>query len=193
VMERELEEGRWADKDLIGFPRRDDGREAIEIDGVAYRARDLRRGDEPAFVLTEKARSWVRFAGAGATSEMTAGQIPRDLDEPAHTITGKGTAAWIAGDARPRATRRRLDEPAPAIFAARSGNPRWESGPEDEQRVYERRETIRRVTVAEAAVLQSFSADYPFMGSRTARFRQVGDAVPPLLARHVLLAAEGLS
>lgn len=35
-----------------------------------------------------------QFAGAGATARTTAGQIPRDMSMPAHTITGKATAVW---------------------------------------------------------------------------------------------------
>lgn len=44
------------------------------------------------------------------------------------------------------------------------------------------------ISISEAAVLQSFPADYPFRGSKTAQFRQVGDAVCPRLAAHILAA-----
>ena len=47
---------------------------------------------------------------------------------------------------------------------------------------------LRRVTVEEAAAIQTFPADMQWCGPQTARFRQVGNAVPPVLAWHVAQA-----
>ena len=44
----------------------------------------------------------------------------------------------------------------------------------------------------EAGVLQSFRPDYPWQGARTRQYQQIGNAVPPRLAAHVIAEAIGL-
>lgn len=55
--------------------------------------------------------------------------------------------------------------------------------PDDEQRAAP---APIKITAQEAGVLQSFPADYPWQGNKGQTFSQIGNAVPPRLAAHLL-------
>jgi len=112
--------------------------------------------------------------------------------EPAPTIASDGLATgrdvWVEERPAPTVvTTRRSDEglivgrQLPQGEGRNVGGHGWETGTLREG-------TAVRVTEQEAAILQSFPASYPFQGSRSKRFEQIGNAVPPLLAEAILRA-----
>jgi DNA (cytosine-5)-methyltransferase 1 len=125
----------------------------------------------------------------------------RDLQDPAPTIVfGHDMArmAWVLrrdrGAGRSEQYGERddtpLTAPAPTISAGTHG-----SGPRmtwvREQAAGATNDSVR-ITVREAAILQSFPADYPWAGTKTRQFEQCGNAMPVLLALHVLSMATGI-
>lgn len=73
-------------------------------------------------------------------------------------------------------------EPSFTVLAWKDSRMRWvhEDG------------TRERFTVRDSLTLQTFPADYPVQGSDTRAQEQIGNAVPPLFAAHVLSAVTGL-
>jgi DNA (cytosine-5)-methyltransferase 1 len=167
--------------------------------------------DGPSWCLTEKTRSWALRNGTQKNAAV------RELDEPAGTLffgARCNDVSWVLRNGnQPNAAIRAGDEPAPTMaFGNNSARIEWVQqrpattvcatdriappGHRDRSAKGESQfaspETVR-ITQAEAAVLQSFSADYPWQGTKTKQFEQIGNAVPPLLAAHVVSVASGVA
>ena len=74
-----------------------------------------------------------------------------------------------------------LNRPAPSVTTADGQG----VGSADSRDILERAIGRRRLSVEECATLQGFPDDHPWQGTKTSRYRQVGNAVPPALAEAV--------
>lgn len=115
----------------------------------------------------------------------------RISDDPASTVTGKaGRNKWIMSNS-PLANAASRDAlgAAGTIFGQRSGNMTWMLAPAGAtSEMVDPRNAAVRVSVREAGIFQSFPADYPWCGTKSQQYQQVGNAVPVRLAEAVLRA-----
>tara|TARA_Y100000310_G_scaffold23215_1_gene22193 strand:- start:96 stop:434 length:339 start_codon:yes stop_codon:yes gene_type:complete len=98
----------------------------------------------------------------GSTAEiyMVGGSEPHRLDQPSLPVLARDGKGYSGGIQRGRSAASAAD----ALFLA-TGR--------------------RRLTVQECAALQDFPPDHPWQGNKQSQYRQVGNAVPPTLARVV--------
>src|SRR5690606_3567777 len=135
--------------------------------------------DRPSWALTEKARSWVLHTNRDQRADGSR-QTTDPHNAPAPAFTSKAGGQWV------------LKRPATTVCATdRIAPPGHRNRDAGGQSQFASPATVR-ITVAEAPILQSFRHDYPFQGTKTKAFEQVGNAVPPLLAAHVVSAATGI-
>ena len=122
-------------------------------------------------------RGNVPFAHPAALAQqMTTREALVDL-EPADE--NKATAhIWSKARRSPEQGNRRLkaDKPATTIRAEHHGNVQWHY------------KLDRRISLREAARLQSFPDSFDFVCAMRATERQIGNAVPPVLAWHIAKA-----
>ncbi|MFE2140391.1 DNA cytosine methyltransferase [Streptomyces sp. NPDC059456] len=124
-----------------------------------------------------------------ARSPQRAALRPRRRTSAAASAVGDTGWAWSPrSNSQSNATTRGLDEPAGTLFFGhRTNECVWVAAPAaDSSGPKGPAPDPIRITAAEASALQTFPADYPWAGTKGAQFSQIGNAVPPLLAAHLL-------
>ena len=170
--------------------------EALEFDR-ATGATTLQFGDQTPRVVhgpspsitCQQGKQPKPWKSAGLPFVVAAGETgegrPRGLEHAAPTIGTGGTAYLLNGHSR-------------AVTCSEVKGSGENANPQKHQRASDALYLAtgrRRLTVQECAILQDFPADHPWQGTKTARYRQVGNAVPPTLARvvaEVVLQADRL-
>jgi DNA (cytosine-5)-methyltransferase 1 len=158
--------------------------------------------DEPSAPLTTRADQMERrrVTGQRRSSGPGAECDPRSVDEPSYTLRA-GSGGGSAGVGRCGGVEWTTDRPATTIAGdarvfppgghmANDGRDNSRMVPRSGGEASDGAQAIR-VSIHEAAVLQSFPPDYPVQGTKTKQFEQVGNAIPPGLARAVLSVVVG--
>ncbi|GAA0642177.1 DNA methylase [Streptomyces sp. NBRC 14336] len=136
--------------------------------------------------------SWTPHPGGAAPHSSRTDQ-PVDRSTQTNTTEVHRWAWSLRSNNQANATVRRADEPAGTLFFGHRANEcTWVAEPAapvplnvPEGQTVAVPEPIR-ITAREAGVLQSFPADYPWQGNKGQQFSQIGNAVPPRLAAHLL-------
>jgi len=172
------ETGQWTLRTSYGTPAAG----AKSTGTGSHGTHEMDPAERPAHVVTTKAKDWVLHTNRDQRPDGTR-QTADPQTAPAPTLTSKSGGQWVfRNNNNNNACERSLDEPAGTLFFGHRSN--WAAFQAGQESV--------RITVEEAAVLQSFPPDYPWQGTKTKRFEQVGNAVPPLLAVAVLGVATGI-
>ncbi|MFF4714415.1 DNA cytosine methyltransferase [Streptomyces eurythermus] len=119
----------------------------------------------------------------------------RPIGRPAPTFTAEAHRwSWsLRSNNQAHATVRSVQEPAGTLFFGHRANEcTWiaePATPASDDATARKTMVVPepiKITAREAGILQSFPADYPWQGNKGQQFSQIGNAVPPRLAAHLL-------
>ncbi|MGW6454415.1 DNA cytosine methyltransferase [Streptomyces sp. NPDC055078] len=120
---------------------------------------------------------------------------PADMPAPSFTTEAHRWSWSLRSNNQANATVRSITEPAGTLFFGHRANECvWVAEPiADEAGGDSGAVESIRITAQEAGLLQTFPADFPWQGTKGQQFSQIGNAVPPRLAAHLLAPHLGKS
>jgi DNA (cytosine-5)-methyltransferase 1 len=155
-------------------------------------AEPLARGGRDALETERDAGRWALRVDAQRNATLRPATAPAPALKFGHSAAECQWVLHTNRDQRADGTRQTADPTTAPALTARSGG-QWVVKPSGESGTDYLAPDSVRIAVREAAILQSFPADYPWQGTKTKQFEQVGNAIPVLLAEHVLAMATGIS
>ncbi|MFD4942259.1 DNA cytosine methyltransferase [Streptomyces sp. NPDC058409] len=140
----------------------------------------------PAGVVLQSRREGAGWAARHRTRENRAATAPA----PTFTAEAHRWSWSLRNNNQANATVRPISEPAGTLFFGHRVNEcTWVAEPSNspaQDGASAAAPDPIRITAREAGLLQTFPADYPWAGNKGQQFSQIGNAVPPLLAAHLL-------
>lgn len=174
----------------ISLPRKDRGKDFLDYDADVDYMREWYLDEKLKGVCNHATRSHIvqdlyRYLFVSCFAKVK-GRSPKLSDFPLlllpkHENVGKGVEENKFAD---RFRTQLYGEPSKTVTSHISKDGHYFIHPDSQQ--------CRSLTVREAARIQTFPDNYYFCGPRTQQFHQVGNAVPPLLARQIAEIIKGL-
>ncbi len=164
----------------FGVPQR-----RVRLIVIGYRSGDVPLMPIPTFGQSGGQRQWKTLGSClSELDPVTADEVIRPSGKMAADIAGlrPGTGAKSAGKAESTRPGGHWGYKQGAFVADQRLPARTVTASSQQDWIIDDRHGLRRLTPRECAAIQAFPPEWQFVGNRASQYRQIGNAVPPLLA-----------
>ncbi|MFM9977967.1 MAG: DNA cytosine methyltransferase [Sphingomonadaceae bacterium] len=167
----------------FGVPQR-----RVRLIVIGYRSGDVPLMPVPTFGQSGGQQHWKTLGGClSDLSPVLAEEVIRPSGKMATDLAGlrPGTGAKSAGKAESTRPGGHWGYKQGAFVADQSLPARTVTASSQQDWILDNLHGLRRLTTRECAAIQSFPPEWQFVGNRVSQYRQIGNAVPPVLAQAI--------